>query len=473
MFSSRLAYLSIWYLYIGIILFVIGWINSLVAVPVCLLLSWGLWRLRSEAHQSYTENNHVTWWGWACLILYSALCVFLCGFDGRVMQSWDFIVRNPLYNHLIEHTWPLQLQNGSYVVYPMGFWLFPAYISQFYSSYSTQILQGWFFLGVLLMALNVWQTLGSQKTLMMLGALFIFAPLTHVADDVLNTIFYVDAYYSVHFRLLSPLTQMFNTYHFYVCGSLALSLLIGRKATAPMIVAITSALAILHPMMAVILFPWILCTYIQRLKQAGTAWVSSFLHPVMAGCIATVTLVGLFYASSTGSECSLVFDAPHAKGYSTEYLLAFISGILLNVLPLLVCWRFCHRRILLYLTGCVPVLMLFWMGQENGISEWWYKFSVLYGFVLLFYLCSAWEKRGVRICLMVLMGLSLVPCMRELKRKELPKAIIASFSPNPDFIFTQYKRMDEINDSLRKQFISPHLKYPTLFRNASSSVVQD
>ena len=40
-------------------------------------------------------------------------------------------------------------------------------------------------------------------------------------------------FFPVHFRLLSPLTQMLNTFHFYVVGCLVLSLLVARHRAAP------------------------------------------------------------------------------------------------------------------------------------------------------------------------------------------------------------------------------------------------
>lgn len=466
--AARISYLSICYLFISIILWVAGWFQWWVSIPVCFLLIYGLLSLRKEATKSYSENRHVTWWGWVLLILYAAVCVFLCGFDGRVHQSWDFIVRNPLYAHLIHHDWPVQLSNGGHVVYPVPFWLVPAALSKFFPSHSTLFLQLWVFIGLLLTSLNIWQVLGGVRSLIMLGCILVFAPLSQVADDVLNVVFHEDAFFSVHFRLLHPLSQMLNTFHFYVIGSLCLSLLVERRPSCPTIVAITSAFAIMHPMLAVILFPWVLCKYICTWRKASFAWRGVILHPVLPGMICAATLAGVFYGSSTGSEVCLVFDAPYAKGYSPQYIGAFALGVLIHTIPLLFAWYYSRRGILLYLACCIPVLTLFWMGQENGINEWWYKFSVAYGFILLLALLLAWNHKITRVALLCFMGFSLLTFLREMDEKQLAKACITGFAPQAEFVASQYADMNQLDSSLYKQFVSERLLLPQLFRIVGS-----
>lgn len=465
MFASRAAYISIIYLFIPILMWVMGWYQWWIATPVTLLVTWGIWKLWPEVKRSYTQSKAVPWWGWLLLLLNAAGCVFLCGFDGRVQQSWDFIVRNPLYAHLIEQTWPSQLSDGGIVVYPLQFWLVPAALSKCLPAVSTFFLQLWVFIGFTLVGVNIWQVLGRWRTLILLGAMPLFAPLTHVVDDVLNVILWQDAFFAVHFRLLSPLTQMLNTFHFYIVGCLTLSLLVARKPSCPVLVAITTALAIMHPMLAIILFPWVLYQYIHTWKKEGYAWRGVIWHPVLPGMVCTAAAAGIFYASSTGSELCMVFDAPHAKGYSAEYISAYAIGALLNIIPLLFAWYYSRRGILLYLAGCIPLLTLFWMGQDNGISEWWYKFSVVYAFVLLLSLMLAWEKTIVRIGLCLLLLASGLSCLRELDKKMLLPAARAGFEANPQFIQAQYSDMSQLSTGLRKQFISERLLFPALFRS--------
>ena len=466
MFAARTAYISILYLLISIILWVIGWFQWWISLPLVLLLLWGTYKLWPEVKEHYTCSQSVPWWGWMMLCAYAAGCVFLCGFDGRLQQSWDFIVRNPLYAHLVAYEWPMELSQGSgVVVYPMQFWLVPALMSKVLSGCTTMLLQLWVFAGMLLIGLNVWQILGGKRTIIMLGSLLVFAPLTLVADDVLNVIFWKNAYYSVHFRLPSPLTQMLNTFHFYVTGCLALSLLVARRPSCLIWVVVTGCLAIMHPMLALILFPWAVYQFFCAWKQAGYAWKNLVLHPIVPGIVAAAALAVIYYAANSGSETCLVFDAPHAKGYSLSYICSFASGAMLHIIPLLFAWYFSRRGILLYLACCVPVLTLFWMGQSNGISEWWYKFSVAYGFILLLACMLVWEKKMIRAGWLVLMGLSLISFLRVMKDKNIPLALRHGFAPQAQFVENEYADMNHLNPDLHKQFVSETFKFPLIFRS--------
>lgn len=472
--SALGAYASIWYLLSSIILWVLGWCAWWMAIPICALLLYGGIHLWTQTRLSYTEQRTLPVWCWIFIISWAGLCILLCGFDGRVVQSWDFIVRNPLYAHLIQYDWPMQLKAGEFVVYPIQFWMVPSALSKLWPAYKILFLQCWAFLGLLLIAFNLCQTLGARSCCMMLVSLLIFAPLTHAADDILNVIFHQDAYYSVHFRLLSPLTQLFNTFHFYIAGCLVLSLLIGRHPTAPILSALVAMLGIVHPMLAVLMFPWFLGQYILLWKHATDSSFPSLRSPFFIAIVAVTLLAGVFYASSTSSTMCLVFEAPHAKGYCAAYIWAYLTGALLNMLPLILLWYFTRKNILLYTAALIPLITLVWAGADNGISEWWYKFSVAYAFIFLLLTFQHWNRKGIRIMLCVLLACSLLTFLREMQKKELPTALMSGFQPHAEFISGQYADMNHIDAGLRKQFVSKQLLIPILFRDKSGhSLSQD
>lgn len=468
--AYRIANLSILFLLISTILWLLGWVNFWISVPVTCLLIYGFIKLQTEIKQSYMEERPIPAWFLGCILLYSSLCVFLCGFDGRVPQSWDFIVRNPIYAHLIEHDWPMQLNNGQSVIYPIAYWLVPAGCSKLLPQFSTLLLQAWTAFGIVLIGLNIQQNLGNMRSLVLLIGMLVLAPFTLIADDILNVVFHIDAFYSVHFRLLAPITQLFNTFHFYISSLLIFSLLMKRPLTIKVRWYIAALLPVFHPMLAIIFFPYLLFST-WRATPHSSDLLKSLISPPLIGSLVTVAILGIWYMSSTGSSCCLVFEAPHSKGYSIEYLCAYITGACLNTLPLFVLWYFCRRSILLYLAGCVPVLTLFWMGQENGISEWWYKFSVLYAFSLLFTIAAAWGKRNVKFLFCILMIFSIPSFLRIIQEKEIPAAAAASFKSNPKYVVNTFSSMNDLNESLRKQFISEKTHFPLLFRYSSPSQI--
>lgn len=461
--SSTIAFTSIGYLLISSLLWIVGWFNWWISIPTCILLMCGFWNLRHEIRQSFQENHTISIWYYLFAIGYACICAFLCGFDGRVSQSWDFIVRNPIYTHLIEHSWPMELQDGGVVIYPMTFWLVPAALSKAIPSFSILFIQIWVAIGLVLVSLNLSQSLGCNRSVLAHICLIFIAPLTLIADDVLNVVFHIDAFYSTHFRLLLSSSQLFCTFHFYVTLSLILSLLVYRHTLPKVQLYIAAFLPIFHPMMSAILFPWIAYSVLRKQKQEQKKWYQ-LLHPFLYGSILAVFLAGIYFSSASGSDIRIVFEAPHSKGYSIQNLTAFLSGIILNTLPLLLIWFFNRKGVLLYLACCIPVLMLVWMGQDNGICEWWYKFSVPYTFILTIAAFRYWQIKAIRLITVVLLLVSIPSFLREMQNKNLPAAAASGFAQNRENIIHPYRTMNEIDESLRKQFVSNSVNIPALFR---------
>lgn len=466
--SAAIAFPSIGYLLISSVLWIANWFNWWISIPTCLLLLYGFWKLRHEIRQSFQEHKTIPVWYYIFAISYACICVFLCGFDGRVPQSWDFIIRNPIYTHLIELSWPMKLHDGEVVIYPMSFWLVPAALSKAIPSFSIIFLQIWMAIGLVFVSLNLSQTLGCTRSVLAHLCLTLIAPLSLIADDILNVVFHIDAFYSTHFRLPSLVSQLFCTFHFYVALCLILSLLVYRHTRPKLHLYIAAFLPVFHPMMSAVLLPWIAYSVLRKQRQERKSWLR-LLHPYLYGSILVVILAGIYFSSASGSEIRIVFEAPYAKGYNIQSYAAFLSGIILNALPLLLIWFFNRKGVLLYLACCIPVLMLIWMGQGNGISEWWYKFTIPYTFILTVSAFINWQKNAVKTIIIVLLIISIPSFLRELQHKNLPAAAANGFAKNQQNIIHPYRTMNDINESLRKQFVSDNVTIPALFRYLNNS----
>ena len=118
----------------------------------------------------------------------------------------------------------------------------------------------------------------------------------------------------------------------------------------------------------------------------------------------------------------------------------------------------------------VPVLILVWVGYENGISEWRYKFVVLYTYMLIFCLLqSVGRSAAGRLLLISLFAVSIVSVAAELHRKKVHQAVPAGFPVCQEYIMDDYSSLRETEGLLRKQFFAPSFALPSIFRDASSA----
>jgi len=199
-----------------------------------------------------------------------------------------------------------------------------------------------------------------------------------------------------------------------------------------------SMLSVFHPMAAAMVLPIVLFKAYSELHLPKQPWLSiswkSLLCPELLIGSIIVLLSALYYLSSTSGDFSIVFDSPHGGGYSVENMLICLAGIILNILPLLIIWYLTRKWILLLLAGYVPILIIFWVGTPNGISEWFYKFSVLYSYCIILYLLHVMRTKGTRWVLILLAGVSILPFAREFQKTKLIEAARAGFAIQPRYI---------------------------------------
>jgi len=177
-FFGHMAFLSLLYLMIPIAFWIVGWFQPWVSIPVIAGMCFLIPSQYKSTKSSYCAKTPMPKaWEWLLLILIAAVCVFICGFDGRLNQSWDFLVRNPLYNDLINDPWPWQASNGDVLIYPIQFWLVPAFLAKACGGASAQFLQLWVFLGILLTMLNLYRHWAGQGVFFSFPRSFSLLPL--------------------------------------------------------------------------------------------------------------------------------------------------------------------------------------------------------------------------------------------------------------------------------------------------------
>lgn len=132
------------------LLWLFGWVETWVASIIGAFLIFCLFHWLAKK-KSDVVLEPIT----LAHVLPLALCctgiVFLMGFNGIVPQPGDFIVRNALYDALINSDWPLYSNRGEYFVYYHAFVLLPALVASLFSSVPSWILIAmWVWLGLVL-----------------------------------------------------------------------------------------------------------------------------------------------------------------------------------------------------------------------------------------------------------------------------------------------------------------------------------
>lgn len=412
--------MAIWftelYMLLPVMLWLLGWLHVWIAVPLVMSLVYLLTAHAVALRKYGVEGIRCTPWQFVIYALISAVAVFLIGFDGRVMQAWDLIVRNPIYSELIQSEWPVIMPDGRVVMYALMFWLPPALVSKLNPEFATLWIQVWCFMGAMLMLLNVHGTLGLWKTLLLTLGISCFMPLSALVDDGLNVIFHIDAIMAAHFRLPAAATQWCNTFHYFIIGGLWLTATTERKLPTSVYVLISALFACLHPILASVVFPLV----VYKVYCAVGGWkglLSVFKMPeVYIGGILVIIFL-LYYSSGGTCWWAFTLDAPYAPQW--QPWVVYILGIVLAMLPpFLVWWSTKCGIMLLWMAWC-PVIISCWYGETNGVNEWMYKFTVLYSFYIVYYLVRYIERKRVKWVVGVLLICSALSFLRMVERSQI------------------------------------------------------
>ncbi len=471
--ESYVVMAGVLYMVLPVMLWVATWFELWLGGAVLVGMLAALWQVLRKVRQHFASGEKSVPYSqvlWA--VLFALVCTLLLGLDGRVQQSWDFIVRNPLYQDLISESWPLCFAERGCVIYPLQFWLVPAGVSALLPSWcSTCVLQLWVFCGMCLLTLNVVAYWGNLRAWVLLIGMLMVAPLTRVVDIVGMFGLYPSGVFMVNMGVPSALTQWFDTYHFFIITCLYLSLVQGRRLPLGVLLFISALLAVMHPMMAAMLFLPVCARVWQDGALRGLRGVVRSLAAVESVvAFALVVLAAVYYLSGSCGQWCLVFDAPLGRGLNASSILLCLGSMALLILPLWGAWVCSERKILLLLMAYVPVLILVWVGYENGISEWRYKFVVLYTYMLISCLLQAVDRSFTgRLLLISLFAVSTVSVAAELHRKKVHQAAPAGFPVRQEYIMDDYSSLSETEGLLRKQFFAPSFALPSIFRDASST----
>jgi hypothetical protein len=357
----------------------------------------------------------------------------------HVQQPGDFFIRNVIYEHLIQNTWPLTLPDGHWFIYYLAYWLPPAFLSSLLPEiYTSWVLLLWTFCGLELMLLIVMSRWGCKKTTCWFMILMCFGSLIRTAGEfgIMNRI-YPD-YRAVMVLFSNVPMQIFNTFHHAVPALLCMGMLLTRSLPAVGYFFIGALLLPTSPLASLVFLPFMiyegLFRQIQRPDNLLKRLKTIISSPVFIISCLFVLLSTLFYHHlAEGSRFSCLFTQAYGESFdfdnqvmtqipvSVKYSSFFLSLTFGVLLPALMLFPYCRRSPLYTLSFTLMFCVLFF---KIGLlsNELLFKApAVLYPVLaLLFYRAFSQTKRSwIRIAFILYLALTALSPMKYITKQAL------------------------------------------------------
>lgn len=416
---SHLLACTLLYLLLPNILFLAGWVQTWVAVPLSLLLAWMCFSLWKNAPRR--KMQQITLGGWCIILLIPALMTWCIGFDGSFPQTLDFVVRNAVYASLVNDSWPLHSAQGEYFVYYHAFWLPPAALVKLTGLPAVPVLMAWVYAGLVLFTALLYRRLRGWTAVFMLLLVLLgnahelvlhqeslakYIPVPCIGTDFFSQL-----------ELPNMMTwntgwmQILYTYNQAIAILVFLALYLSRLLDRERLLLAAPLVVCASPIASLAVAIFLACLvrpqggFLPRLLKNPQLYIDTVL----------LLLLGLYFGSGPGSECCAVWQASANVGLSA----AEVGGLyLLSVLPmlgmlLLFGWRF---RYTAGFTACMALtvtLPAVWVGLFN--NEALFKGSGVVFFFVCYFLLGAWRhaERNFRVLLAaVLCAAAVIPSLR-------------------------------------------------------------
>lgn len=160
------------YIYIGMILFFLGWVKWVFSLPVVLIIAFVWLRYRKYFHVSMNTEQGILFVSKRMIIatiIFSIVLALLCGFGGFCFQAHDWVKHNFILNDLVNKPWPVYYQNddsSAMLTYYIAQYLCPALCGKFLGGFrgAELVLLFYSVIGILAVIILLYHILGADNS---------------------------------------------------------------------------------------------------------------------------------------------------------------------------------------------------------------------------------------------------------------------------------------------------------------------
>ena len=323
--------------------------------------------------------------------------VFLISFDGRLMQTSDWIVRNPMYQQLCWADWPIYFPDGHHFVYTYTYLIPPALLSKIVGlTHSVFCIQVWVGLGLLLIMLLLHQKLGFKKSIFCIAFLFIFSNVMGIAwisrlahflieNDILNVAEDQIACGFAYTYRPPQLLMLFQTYHFFIPTTLFLTMWYTRSISVYHLIFLSAMMAIQAPLCAIAFFPILLfCLFDGERGLRIRNFFNHFkLESIISSLIASILVLFfiIYLKTNNITQVSTVFKYLQPGILSVFIPIVIISLLVNTIIPLLLL-RHCKKKWFLWVFFTICIISIFlYIGAPYNNNEALLKMCIVINFI--------------------------------------------------------------------------------------------
>ncbi len=324
------------YMFLPILLFFLGWMKLSIALPICMIICYALYRLLQRDTELWIPDfDRDTLLKILPIITVIALWVYLSGIGGMVFQNHDHVCRNAVFDLLVTEDWPVVMDlsiNGAVteraMVYYIGFWLPAAVIGKLFGLTAGYLFQAiWAIFGIAIFyymiceyfqKISIWPLIG---LIFFSGLDFLGCQLLQVPFDSLTPFMHLE-WWAGYFQYSSFTTQLFWVFNQAIYAWI-LMMLIMRQTDNGSIVLFWSCGLLECTLPFVGMLPFV----IYKIFKNGFSLkkIFTFENAVAGGCIGILTFL---YEISNISATSTSGSAIH---YGKGYIFLYIVFLLVEV----------------------------------------------------------------------------------------------------------------------------------------------
>ena len=387
---------ALFYLFLPCVLF--SW--EILTLPfACLTISglsaglvFCLYTLRKTLHQVYFFSYRDIFYLLLTLLL--ALGVIEClGVNLHVLQSYDFVVRNPIYDMLRHHELPLYSQRGEYFVYYHAFWLPPAYICRTCPNLNPDVLLYiWTYLGIFISICMLFlrfkrHILTLCFILIILGMPFyLFTSYIRECTNLLTStglfkeaiIFLLGGFIHKNAFYTSLWAQIISTFNHAIPIFIVLSALIFKKLPFHITAFLASLVVPFSPLGALLITGILISLFIHRLKKKEQKIITkSIIISISASPLLIFSAV--YFSLSGGAGASTFFSVLPRQGNGILNSLSFLSSLSIQWILIWATYiafkrhdSVFHKRLTGQLVCITAISSFIWIGRSDT-NELMYK----------------------------------------------------------------------------------------------------